>query len=369
MGIKADGNIRNYKRRAKTRSILWITVDMPLVKPLNGSKRGGKMSHLLKCAKVPYHYNGLFLVKLDELKTFHKQKKNNQPFKLPDGVLKILELPELPKEKQKKKRKGKQQASSETTPVQKQENDSVEKTSKIAVPVVRQGYLDTYFPKGLKGCTRHSVMQLCHDVGLNVCHTTEKEKDSKGNSLLPEGFHIAGACLKKTNKEDKTNGECIVHSIYGSRGREGKIDYIYDRVVCIDKKNDLTFDDQVQIVHISTENRVCMTYDRKPAQDFSERYLSGVYRFGIDLTLLNPIERGLMIEACMDLERFGRGYRSGYGKIQTKELKFEKVTTINKSVRQGDKFVIIPDIHCEPIPEDYNQALEAWQNYLEEDHS
>lgn len=336
MRNKTRGTISKHKNLTKIRFVLWLTLDMPLVKPLNGSAKSGTMSHLLKCAKVRLTYKGRILVSPDELPDLEKN--------LPKGVLKIVELPDLNKRKKKKL-----SATSSKKP----------KEEKIAVPVIKYEDNESYFPKGLKGCLRHSMMSLCHNVELNVCHTTDKEKDKAENVLLPTGFHLTGACLKN-------GGECIIHSIFGSKGHEGKIDFLVDRIIVTSKETELKLPKKVQKVHITTENRVNLTFDRKSAQNFAERCFSGTFILGIEVTDLTDVERGLIIEAAMNLERYGRGFRTGYGKIETTSFQLVKQTAVKKRVWTGTDFEVVSEVQEEPLKNEVERAVEAWYNFLAE---
>ncbi|MHA1331467.1 MAG: hypothetical protein ACTSR2_10365 [Candidatus Hodarchaeales archaeon] len=72
-----------------------------------------------------------------------------------------------------------------------------------------------YMIKGLRGSLRHQVMECCKKHGLEVCHTSDKKTEQKGNSLLPEGFHLQGSCSSEK--------ECLVHTVFGSKQHQGKI--------------------------------------------------------------------------------------------------------------------------------------------------
>ena len=177
---------------------------------------------------------------------------------------------------------------------------------------------ESYFLKGIRGAIRHQVMKICYDAGEEVCHTSDKATDKMGNSLLPEGFHLTGSC--------KGNGECIVHQVFGSMGTEGLISVYAEPITSISHKSAKT-EVKVQKVHIATENRVCMTFDNKSVQNFGERYFSGEFTFEIDVTCCTSEQIGLLIESVINMQRLGRGYTAGYGKIHIKQIQLLERTT------------------------------------------
>ncbi len=222
---------------------------------------------------------------------------------------------------------------------------------------IKEATATAYLIKGLRGTIRHRVMAQCNERGLEVCHTSDKETDKKGNRFLPEGFHLIGNCVE--------NGECIVHSIFGSRGHRSKIRVSSLPIAYITQKTYKT-DYKIQNVRISTENRVNLSYDGKSIQDFGERYFTGDFEFEIDVTECNPSELGLLVEAVMYLQKLGRGYNSGYAEIIVKSFGL-----VARSISRKPKwlttneFTIEEEVIEEPIPKEVIQALEEWQIFLE----
>lgn len=222
---------------------------------------------------------------------------------------------------------------------------------------IKETTATAYLIKGLRGTIRHRVMAQCKERGLEVCHTSDKETDKKGNSLLPDGFHLLGSCVE--------NGECIVHSIFGSMRHRSKIRVSSLPIANISHKTFET-DYKVQNVQIATENRVNLSYEGKSIQDFGERYFAGDFEFEIDVTECDPSELGLLIESVMYLQKLGRGYNSGYAEIIVKSM-----TLVDRSIRRQPKwlttneFVIEEQVTEKRLPKKVIHALEEWQNFLE----
>lgn len=222
---------------------------------------------------------------------------------------------------------------------------------------IKETTATAYLIKGLRGTLRHRVMAQCKERGLEVCHTSEKATDKKGNSLLPEGFHLLGSCID--------NGECIIHSIFGSMRHKSKIRVSALPIANISHKTFKT-DYKVQNVQIATEKRVNLSYDGKSIQDFGERYFAGDFEFEIDVTECNPSELGLLVESVMYLQKLGRGYNSGYAEIIVKSFGL-----VERSIRRTPKwlttneFTIEEKVIEDPIPKEVVHALEEWQNFLE----
>lgn len=215
--------------------------------------------------------------------------------------------------------------------------------------------VQSYHIKGLRGAVRHAVMGVCHGMGLEVCHTTDKEATKDGTSLLPPGFHLLGAC---GNKDEN----CVIHDIFGSKGQEGLIAVYAEPIANIPHKTNQA--NGVQNVHIATENRICKTFDGKTAQDFGERYFSGEFAFEIDVTRCSPNQVGLLIQAILALQRFGRGYNAGYGHLKVLKFQLLKQNIQRVPVWINDFFMVIEDIAEESLKDESLDALQAWEDYL-----
>ena len=221
---------------------------------------------------------------------------------------------------------------------------------------------DTYLIKGLRGAVRHGIMMICKTIGLEICHTSDKEKDKHDVLLLPSGFHLQASCLEQEN-------ECIVHKFLGSKNHKSKISVSAPPIV-FQKYESANYEDSefpVQPVHMATENRVAMTYDGKPIQDFGERYFSGVFYFEINVTECKSEELGLIIEAVRHLEKLGRGFNSGYGHIEVKQIQMFKRTfteALNWS-EDSQAWKIVRKLEDKALKNQLLDALTTWQKYVE----
>ena len=216
---------------------------------------------------------------------------------------------------------------------------------------------ETYWLKGLRGVIRHQVMKICHDNGLEICHTSDKETDKKGNRLLPEGFHLTGIC--------KDDGECIVHQIFGSKGNPSKISVYADPITSINHASAKT-PIQLQKVQIATENRMVQAFNGKTIQNFGERYFSGNFTFEVDVTECEERELGLLIEAIMNLQKLGGGFNSGYGRLQIKQFQLLK-RSINRTPEwKNESFIVKENIDEISEKKPVIEALKSWKEYLQE---
>ncbi|MFW9903435.1 MAG: hypothetical protein ACFFFH_03820 [Candidatus Thorarchaeota archaeon] len=122
----------------------------------------------------------------------------------------------------------------------------------------------------------------------------------------------------------------------------------------------------IQNVHIASENRINMTYERKTVQDFKERYFSGNFYFEINVTKCTPKQLGLLIEGAMAFDRLGRGYNTGYGRVEVKRIKLFKRTIKHPTpkVDVDGSFVIERKVIDEPLDELFKKALGAWRDEI-----
>lgn len=225
---------------------------------------------------------------------------------------------------------------------------------------IKEATVPTYYIKGLKGAVRRSIMQLCHSAGLEICHTSDKREDKKGNSFLPEGFHLLGSC--------RGNGGCIVHQIFGSMGQKGLVSFYVPPIASVPHKT-AKAKVEVQFVHIATENRHCRGFDDRTIQDFGERYFSGEFFFEIDVTLLSQEQVGLLLEAILRLRKLGRGFNSGYGRIKVLEFQLtEREVSIVPVLNGKKRFTVKEEIEELPLGEEVHSSLEAWKGYIN-DHT
>ncbi|MFQ5979250.1 MAG: RAMP superfamily CRISPR-associated protein [Candidatus Heimdallarchaeota archaeon] len=219
----------------------------------------------------------------------------------------------------------------------------------------KKATVQTYHIKGLRGALRHAVMEICHAAGLEICHTTDKEATKDGQSLLPAGFHLLGACGKNGDR-------CVVNELFGSMNRESRITVYSDPIGSIPHKTSVA--NGIQNVHIATENRICKTFDGKVAQDFGERYFSGAFTFEINLTHCTSLQQGLLIQAAMALKRLGGGYNAGYGRLTVQQFQYLKRITKRVPIWTEDTFKVNEEVIEESLKDEPLAALQAWEDYL-----
>lgn len=214
----------------------------------------------------------------------------------------------------------------------------------------------TYHIKGLRGALRHAVMQVCHEAGLEVCHTTDKEATQDGRSLLPPGFHLLGAC-------SQNGGSCIVHDLFGGMNQEGQIAIYADPIANISHKTSQITG--VQNVHIATEHRIVLTYDRKSVQDFGERYFSGQFVFEITVTDCSSEQLGLLVQAIMALDRLGAGYNAEYGHLKVTQFQLlERRVNRTPEWDTHETFQIKEEIDEKSLKDEVLKGLKAWDDYV-----
>ncbi|MFQ5979742.1 MAG: RAMP superfamily CRISPR-associated protein [Candidatus Heimdallarchaeota archaeon] len=144
-----------------------------------------------------------------------------------------------------------------------------------------------YFIKGLRGAIRHSAMTVFNELGKEACHSSDKETDREGNRLIPDGFHLLGSCVGDGR-------ECLIHEIFGSKGHEGLIS-VYAAPIGAIKHKTAQLDQTVQNVHMTTDNRVSISFEGKPIQNFGEQSFSGYFSFEIDVTRCSALQTGFLM--------------------------------------------------------------------------
>lgn len=230
----------------------------------------------------------------------------------------------------------------------------------VSGKVIAKKKIFTYHIKGLRGAIRHVIMLICMLNNLDVCHTTSKFFGKTMDVVFHhDSFHPLGSCLNYK--------ECIIHSIFGSMGNRGKISIQSHPITNNESIPDTAFgfSNQVQPVHIATENRHCSTFDGKVSQDFSEHYFSGTFCFDIDVTELEAHELGLVIDAVSELNQLGRGFNSNYGKVVIKNIALVKqeIKTTWK-LREDNSFIPVKENSETKLNEEFVSALEQWENYI-----
>ncbi|MFQ5978003.1 MAG: RAMP superfamily CRISPR-associated protein [Candidatus Heimdallarchaeota archaeon] len=218
----------------------------------------------------------------------------------------------------------------------------------------KTAYQETYLIKGLRGAIRHSAMKIMQESGIEVCHNSDKETDKEGRRLLPDGFHLLGSCVG--------NGECLIHQIFGSKGHEGLISVYADPIGSVSQKS-AKFDTTIQPIHLAFENRVNISFEGKSIQDFKERYFSGYFSFEIDVSRCDQLQLGFLVQCILELEKLGRGYNTGYGRLEVREFELLKQEVHKKAKWNDNRFKVIQDIKEKPLKEEVESALQEWENY------
>lgn len=108
------------------------------------------------------------------------------------------------------------------------------------------------------------------------------------------------------------------------------------------------------------------SFDGKSIQDFGERYFSGDFSFEIDVTRCNKEQLGLLVDSVMNLQKFGRGFNSGYGRIQVKRFQLIKRSISRTPEWEEESFVVKETITEMSEKETVLQALTAWDQYCQE---
>ncbi|MFQ5980934.1 MAG: RAMP superfamily CRISPR-associated protein [Candidatus Heimdallarchaeota archaeon] len=211
----------------------------------------------------------------------------------------------------------------------------------------------TYLIKGLRGAIRHSAMSILYELDIEACHSSDKETDKEGNSLIPHGFHLLGSCVG--------NGECLIHQIFGSKGHKSLISVYADPIGAIKHKT-AQLDQTVQKVHMTTENRVNISFEGKSIQNFGEQSFSGYFSFEIDVTELNSLQLGFILQCILGIEKLGRGFNAGYGHVEVKEFQLLNRITEKRPKWQENKFKILKEIQEESLKKEVESAMQEWEN-------
>lgn len=291
--------------------VIRVIIQMNFIKPLNGAGSSGKMSHLLRLSNIIYWY-------------------------VYNGVKKFKSIP-------------------------------------------------MYQFKSFKGAIHHQSMWLSKERGLEVCHSTDKLEIKGGKKLLPDAFHKRGECVNSKR--------CILHEVYGGKGYQSLFTVLCHPLVAynvggyddeeeviknngtVNKKQSgvlpksAVFDIPVQQVHISTENRVNLTFDKISAQDFKERYISGKITFELLVDNCQPHHIGFLIETLMWMSQAGRGETMGTGQFEITEFEyFERKTEkkVDFNLTEGQKFKIVSVKVEAPLVKETQEALQSWYKYVGE---
>ncbi len=246
------------------------------------------------------------------------------------------------------------------TPIAKPHNASIQKNStmlllgEISYESGSKAFnTKLYYIKGVRGMLRHAAMSLAQDCGIEVCHSSEKTELKDGTQLVPSGFHPLGSC----------DPPCILRRIFGTFREESSISVLVDPIASI-KHKEYTTELPAQKVHISTENRIALAYDRMAIQDFRESYFSGYFNFVIDITNLTDDEIKFIVESLLYIETLGSGKNAGYGCIKILEVEIQNVHVLRNVTMDNGVYKIIEEIEVKPI---LLENIEEWRNaYIRE---
>lgn len=240
------------------------------------------------------------------------------------------------------------------TPIAKPLNASIQKNSTMLllgeIPYIngeKTFNTKVYYIKGLRGMLRHAAMSLAQDCGIEVCHTSEKTELKDGTKLIPNGFHPLGAC----------DTPCMLRRIFGSFREESRISVYADPITSISHKEYNT-DVAVQRVHISSENRIALSYEGIPIQDFRESYFSGYFSFFIDVTNLTDDEIKFLMESLLYIETLGGSKNAGYGRVKIFDFEVQKIEVKRKIKRENEAYKVVEETELQPILLD---NIEEWR--------
>ena len=207
-----------------------------------------------------------------------------------------------------------------------------------------------YYIKGLRGMLRHAAMALAHDCGIEVCHTSEKTELKDGTKLIPEGFHPLGTC----------DPPCILRNIFGSFREESRIAVSANPITSITHK-EYTTEVAVQKVHISSENRIALSFDGIPIQDFRESYFSGYFTFSVDVTQLTNEEIKFLMESLLYIETLGGGKNAGYGQIKLLDFDLQQIEFTKNIKKDNGIYKFVEEMEAESLEID---NIEDWRETI-----
>ncbi|MFX1465214.1 MAG: RAMP superfamily CRISPR-associated protein [Promethearchaeota archaeon] len=231
------------------------------------------------------------------------------------------------------------------TSIAKPQNTSIQKNSTMLllgeIPYINGSKTFStklYYLKGLRGMLRHACMDLAHDRGIEVCHSSERNELKDGTKLISQGFHALGDC----------DPPCIIRRIFGTFREKSRVIVSADPITSISHK-DYTTEIPVQKVHIASENRIALSYDRIPIQDFRESYFSGYFTFTLDVTQLTEDETKFLVESLLYVEYYGGGRSAGYGHVKILDVEPQQVVIERKFDAENGKLKIVEQETFKPL--------------------
>jgi hypothetical protein len=225
------------------------------------------------------------------------------------------------------------------TPIAKPLNASIQKNSTMLllgeIPYINGSKTfntKLYYLKGLRGMLRHACMELARNRGIEVCHSSEKTELKDGTKLVSQGFHPLGAC----------DPPCILRRVFGTFREESRVSVSANPITSISHQ-DYTVEIPIQKVHIASENRIALSYDRIPIQDFRESYFSGYFTFIIDVTQLTDNEIKFLLDSLLYIEYYGGGRNAGYGHVKILDVETQQITIERKFVSEDKVLKVIEE--------------------------
>lgn len=292
-------------------------------KTLNGSS--GTSSFLMKGGEVPYQYQGKTNVKVSELEDFLLTHK--------DFILE--DFNELRVKAEEKK-----------------------KDARIQINLVKKEHGSSRVVKGVRGAIRHSIMEILHSKGIEYCSPTMKERFQGNNEpTLLVNEHLMGKCGENP---------CPIRQLFGLLGEKSPIKIWSDVLIQTDKsRSKITPQKGLSFVHVSTETRHASRRDGKTLQDFSEQYFSGEFQFYIEFAKELPTWLlGMLIKGVLSMIHLGRGSNSGYGRLEIKDIAFERVTFERTlGAENNGKIAIVEEERIVPQNQFLQECLDAWKTY------
>lgn len=207
-----------------------------------------------------------------------------------------------------------------------------------------------YLVKGIRGLVSHAMMNRAKEKGVEVCHSSDKEKTQKGENLLPEGFHPRADCYPEN--------ECIQHRLMGSIHKPSKIKFEPVIIVSVRAKGT---NEGAQKVQLATETRTALMHGSKRSiQDFGDKYFAGEFTFVIELNEeLTKEELGYLIHAILYTPELGLGgsINNGSGRLELQEITLQEVIRTRTIGKNGK---VVQEEKERNLWKELAEAMEAW---------
>lgn len=153
---------------------------------------------------------------------------------------------------------------------------------------------------------------------------------------------------------------CMLRRIFGTFREDSRIIVSADPITSISHK-EYTTDVPVQKVHIASENRIALSYDGIPIQDFRESYFSGYFTFSVDVTQLTNDEIKFLMEPLLYIETLGDGKNAGYGQVKLLDLDLQKVEFTKNIKKDNGSYKFVEEVETESIELD---NIEGWRETI-----